>query len=151
MSAPVSSRGSGFPQAVRQALAIGPASSAWERTVDITTVGARSGRPRRIEIWFHRVDGRWYLSSTPARRDWYANLLANPRFTFHLKHGVRADLAAEARPVPDPEERLRILQAVVDDLNQPHDPARLDQRQRVEDWMAGSPLLEIVFLPAADA
>jgi hypothetical protein len=33
-----------------------------ERTIDITTLGARSGIPRRTEVWFHRVDGRWYLT-----------------------------------------------------------------------------------------
>jgi hypothetical protein len=43
--------------AVARALAIGPDSSTAERTIDITTVGARSGTPRRIEVWFHRVDG----------------------------------------------------------------------------------------------
>jgi hypothetical protein len=29
-----------------------------DRTIDITTVGRRSGKPRRIEIWFHNVGGR---------------------------------------------------------------------------------------------
>ncbi len=131
--------------AVRRALQLSRRSSAWERTVDITTTGARSGRPRRIEIWFHHVDGRWYLSSTPARRDWYANLVANPRFVFHLKHGVRADLAATAVPVTDYITRQRVFEYVVDDFNQPHNPALLRQPQLVEDWMAGSPLVEIDF------
>jgi deazaflavin-dependent oxidoreductase (nitroreductase family) len=131
--------------AVRRALDISPASAAWERTVDITTTGGKTGCPRRIEIWFHHIGGKWYLSSTPARRDWYRNLLANPRFTFHLKHGVHADLAATARPVPDPAERRRIFQYIVDDFNQPHNPAIVRQPQRVEDWIEGSPLLEITF------
>ena len=131
--------------AVRQALDIDRASTAWERTVDITTTGAKSGRQRRIEIWFHKVYGRWYLSSIPARRDWYFNLLANPRFTFHVKHGAHADLAATAVPVTDPAERRRIFEYIVDDFNQPHNPARVPQPQRVEDWMEGSPLVEIVF------
>jgi deazaflavin-dependent oxidoreductase (nitroreductase family) len=131
--------------AIRRALDIDTSSTAWQRTVDITTTGARSGRPRRIEIWFHRIGRRWYLSSIPARRDWYYNLRANPRFTFHLKHGVHADLAATARPVCDPEERRRIFQHIVDDFNQPHNPAVVHQPQHVEDWIEGSPLLEIVF------
>jgi F420H(2)-dependent quinone reductase len=69
--------------AVQRALAIDESSSAWQRTVDITTTGARTGRLRRIEIWFHRVGGRYYLSTLPGRPSWYFNLVANPRFTFH--------------------------------------------------------------------
>lgn len=63
----------------------------------------------------------------------------------HLKHGVQADLAATAIPVPDPDERRRIFQHIVDDFNQPHNPAIVRQPQHVEDWIEGSPLLEIVF------
>lgn len=53
---------------IEKALAITPSSSARERTIDITTIGARTGRQRRIEVWFYRVDGQIYLSSSPARR-----------------------------------------------------------------------------------
>ncbi len=67
---------------MRRALAIDRSSTARERTVDITTIGARTGRERRIEIFLYRAFGTCYLSGTPARRDWYANLVANPRFTF---------------------------------------------------------------------
>ncbi|MBM7494340.1 hypothetical protein JOD64_005562 [Micromonospora luteifusca] len=35
----------------RRALAIGPGSPREARTIDITTLGRRTGRPRRIEIW----------------------------------------------------------------------------------------------------
>src|SRR6185503_17815302 len=52
-----------------------------ERTIDITTTGRTSGRPRRIEMWFHNLDGRLYLTGTPGSRDWYANLLRHPAFT----------------------------------------------------------------------
>jgi len=48
-------------EAVVRALAIGPDSSTVAHTIDITTLGARSGASRRIEIWFHRVDGRCLL------------------------------------------------------------------------------------------
>jgi hypothetical protein len=84
--------------AVVHALDIGPDSSAAERTIDITTVGRRSGAARRIEVWFHHIDGRWYLSGVPGPRNWYANLRADPRFVVHPKHGVTADLPATARP-----------------------------------------------------
>ncbi len=76
-----------------------------DRTIDITTIGRSSGLPRRIETWFYRVDDQIYLTGSPGRRDWYANLLANPDFTFHLKQSIVADLPARATPITDPEER----------------------------------------------
>jgi hypothetical protein len=47
--------------------------------IDITTTGKRSGLPRRVELVFHNLDGRVYISGLPGRRSWYANLVANPR------------------------------------------------------------------------
>lgn len=130
---------------VLRALAITPASSTEDRLADITTYGRRSGKPHRIEVWFYRAYGRIYLSTTPAKRDWYANLLANPHFIFHLKIGVHADLPAVATPITDPEERRRIFQVFIDDLNQPSNPGHVPQPQYVEDWLAGSPLAEVTF------
>jgi hypothetical protein len=130
----------------KRALAITPRSSAIHRTIDISTKGARTGRVRRIEIWFYRVEGEIYLTTQPAKRSWYANLLATPEFTFHLKHGIRADLAAKAEPVLDPDERLRIFRAIIDDLNQPLHRGYLSQPvEPVADWVAGSPLMHVLF------
>lgn len=129
---------------ITRALAIGPDSSASERTIDITTLGARTGIPRRIEVWFHRVDGRWYITGVPGPRSWHANLRAHPRFTVHLKHGVAADLPATAMPVDEPTRR-RVITAVLDLQNRPEIAARVRQRQNFDDWLAGSPLVEIVF------
>ena len=132
---------------IQRALAITPASSASARTVDITTTGARSGRARRIEIWFYRVGGEIYLTTQPASRNWYANLLAHPDFTLHLKHGVRADLPATAEPVLDRDERRRIFDEIVADLNQPLHRNYLSQPvEPVDEWMDGSPLMHITFL-----
>jgi deazaflavin-dependent oxidoreductase (nitroreductase family) len=119
--------------AVARALAIGPDSSAAERTIDITTLGRRSGNPRRIEVWFHRVDGRWYLTGVPGPRGWYANLRANPGFTVHLKNGVTADLPATARPV-DEATRRRVITAVLDLQNRPEIAARVSRRQDLGEW-----------------
>ncbi len=33
-----------------------------DRVIDITTIGRKTGEPRRIEIWFHRLDGKYYIS-----------------------------------------------------------------------------------------
>jgi deazaflavin-dependent oxidoreductase (nitroreductase family) len=130
--------------AVAHALAIGPDSSAAERTIDITTLGARSGTPRRIEVWFHRVDGRWYLTGMPRPRSWYANVRVHPRFMVHLKHGVTADLPATAAPVDKPT-RQQVITAVLDLQNRPDIAARVSQRQDLDEWLARSPLVEIVF------
>ncbi|WP_375400765.1 nitroreductase/quinone reductase family protein [uncultured Amnibacterium sp.] len=85
---------------------------AHDRVIDITTIGRKTGEARRIEIWFHRIDGRYYITGTPGARSWYANLLVNPDFTFHLKESTQADLAAHATPVEGPEKQ-RVLEAIV--------------------------------------
>ncbi|MEV8394226.1 MULTISPECIES: nitroreductase family deazaflavin-dependent oxidoreductase [unclassified Streptomyces] len=130
--------------AVVRALDIGPDSSAVERTIDITTTGRRSGEPRRIEVWFHHIDGRWYLSGVPGPRNWYANVRADPRFVVHLKHGVTADLPATARPV-DEATRRRVITEILDLQNRPQLAARVGRRQNLDEWLADSPLVEIVF------
>ncbi len=131
-------------EAVLRALDLGPDSSPAERTIDITTLGRRTGLPRRIEVWLHRVDGRWYLTGMPAPRSWYANLRANPQFIVHLKHRVTADLPATARPV-DEATRRRVITAVLDLQNRPDVAARVSRRQNLNEWLARSPLVEIVF------
>jgi deazaflavin-dependent oxidoreductase (nitroreductase family) len=131
-------------EAVVRALSIGPGSSRADRTIDITTTGRRSGQPRRVEVWFHRVDGHWYLTGMPAPRSWYANLLANPRFTVHLKHDVRAELPATAVPA-DEETRRRVIPQILGLQDQPGLEMRVTQRQNLEQWLAHSPLVEIVF------
>jgi deazaflavin-dependent oxidoreductase (nitroreductase family) len=139
---------SGLPaydlDAVVSALAIGPHSSRAERTIDITTLGARTGAPRRVEVWFHRVDGRWYITGMPQPRSWYANVRANPRFTVHLKHGVVADLPATAGPV-DQTTRRRVIIEVLKLQDRPGLGARVTQRQQLDEWLVRSPLVEIIF------
>jgi hypothetical protein len=128
---------------VRQALAVGRSATGYERTIDITTTGARSGRARRIETWFYCIDGRYYLTGLPGRRGWYANLRAEPAFTFHLKHGVTADLPARATPVDDVPERRRIFAEVL--ASQPDNHAGIADPAEIERWVAGSPLVEVSF------
>jgi len=82
-------------------------------TMDITTIGRQSGEPRRIELVYHNVDGHILISGHPGRpRSWLANLAANPRFTFHLKQRVPADLPATARVITDTAERERFLKPI---------------------------------------
>ncbi len=134
-----------LPDQIRRAIEITPAAGTRERIIDITTTGRRTGRPRRLEIFFYRAGGATYLCSGAGggATDWHANLLANPKFTFHLKNGVRADLTAWATPVMDRQERNAVLTAIVADLNQPHDPGTI-RPTRYEDW-ANSRLMRITF------
>ncbi len=106
------------------------------RTIDITTTGRTSGEPRRIEIWFHNIDGHIYITGTPGRRGWYANMRANPSFTFHIKEGVQADLLAHAILIEDAEAKRRILKRISENVGRSAD---------LEAWVAQSPLVEVVF------
>jgi deazaflavin-dependent oxidoreductase (nitroreductase family) len=108
-----------------------------DRTIDITTIGRKTGKPRRIEIWFHNLDGRLYITGSPGKRSWYANLLANPEFTFHLKGSIQADLPARARPILDEYERRQVLTGILPGLGRSDD---------LETWVAHSPLVEVEFV-----
>jgi hypothetical protein len=114
--------------------------------VDITTTGARSNEPRRIEIWFHNIDGTVYITGLPGTRGWYANLLAHPQFTFHLKRGVHADLPATATPVTDPDERVRLFEAIIAGIDGLYYRRGSDRRVAHPDrWVAESPLVRVTF------
>jgi deazaflavin-dependent oxidoreductase (nitroreductase family) len=132
---------------VRQALAISRSSTLEDRTIDITTTGRRSGEPRRIEICFYRVDDSIYLSGVPGprTRDWLTNLDAHPRFVFHLKHGVVADLPAVAEVVTDAAERRRVLVDIVDDFNHRNGPGSGWPQAVLEEWVDRSPLAKVSF------
>jgi len=116
--------------AIQDALARG-------QTIDITTTGRRTGKPRRIEIVFHNIGGRIYISGQPRpeKRDWLRNLEADPHLTFHLKGRTRADLPALARVIDDVSERRQVL---------PH-VARAWNRTDVDRMVRESPLIEVTF------
>src|SRR5687767_12207198 len=62
-----------------------PARCASEPYLYLTTIGRRTGRAHRIEIWFAAHDGRLYmLAGGRERADWVRNLQANPRVTVEL-------------------------------------------------------------------
>jgi deazaflavin-dependent oxidoreductase (nitroreductase family) len=107
--------------------------------IDITTTGRKSGEPRRLEIMFHNIEGRLYISGIPSpkRRSWIANLDENPKLTFHLKGKVKADLLATARVIDGQAERREIL---------PH-IARVWKRNDLEQMVRYSPLIEVTLEP----
>jgi deazaflavin-dependent oxidoreductase (nitroreductase family) len=106
-----------------------------DRVIDITTTGRGSGQPRRKEIWFHNLDGALYITGTPGKRDWYANLVAHPVFTFHLKQSATADLPAQAMPITDAAQRRAILGRILANIER--SPDELDK------WVAESPLVAV--------
>ena len=106
------------------------------RTIEITTTGVRSGEPRRIEIWAWPLDDVLYLTGSPGRRDWYANLKAQPDFTLHLKRGVTADVSTHARLVEDPAERRDVFTRML-----------AGSSYDLEGWIAASPLVEVELRP----
>lgn len=104
-------------------------------TMDITTIGRRTGRPRRIELVYHNVDGHILISGRPGfPRSWIANLRANPRFTFHLKRSVTADLPATGRVITDRAERERLLPQIAETW-----------RMSLPLMVASAPLVEVTF------
>ena len=107
--------------------------------IDITTVGARTGQERRIEIYLHQLDGRYYITGRPGRRrDWLANLIANPHFTLHLKRGLQADVPAMAAEITDPAERERVIyRARTGSWNANEEDVRKD----IDYWVETSPLV----------
>lgn len=118
-----------------------------DTTIDIITTGAKTGLPRKTEIWFMNIQGRIIICGTPGAtgengprspRDWLANLKANPDFLFCLKESVQAELPARAVVIVDPEDRRRIMSA-------PETQWYRDQVDSIEDLVAWSPIVEVFF------
>jgi hypothetical protein len=81
----------------------------------------------------HRV----FITGTPGVRDWYANLIANPEFRFHLKESAKIDLPARATPITDPEERKRVMSAPETEWYR--------GQETMDQLVAGSPMVEVHF------
>ena len=115
--------------AVRQALAR-------DTLIDITTTGRRTGMPRRTEIWFHYQDGRILITGSPGARGWYANMTANPRFTWHFKQSLTRDIPAVATPITDENERRALFARMME----------LEERMahvELDDWARRSPMVQV--------
>ena len=108
---------------------------------DITTIGRKTGQPRRIEIYFHQFDGKFYLTGRPSTRtrDWVANILAHPEFTLNLKRGVTADVPVVGRSEPDEAERARVLRrALIESWDSPPDGVDASLHK----WVENAPFIE---------
>ncbi|HLF42334.1 MAG TPA: nitroreductase/quinone reductase family protein [Acidimicrobiia bacterium] len=104
------------------------------RTIEITTVGRRTGQPRRMEIWWFYVEGRFFITGTPGARDWYANVNRSPELIVHV---AGWDLPAMAHPIKDLETRSMIFDS---ELTRWYSDNA--QRQRLID---DAPMIEVVF------
>ena len=106
--------------------------------VDITTTGRKSGEPRRIEIWAQSFDGRLFITGSPGKRSWYANLVATPNFVYHPKEDGDLDVPAVARPITNEEER-RATYTRLKEVSEWWEQNLVD----VDGWVQESPLVEV--------
>ncbi|MFN8442605.1 MAG: nitroreductase/quinone reductase family protein [Caldilineaceae bacterium] len=105
-----------------------------DELVDITVTGRKTGQPRKFEIMLHRDAGRYYIAGQPQPKSWYANMLATPEITLHLKQSAQADLPATAHAVLDPAERRRLFELFLGNSQMMTD---------LEDWVQRAKLIEI--------
>jgi deazaflavin-dependent oxidoreductase (nitroreductase family) len=108
-------------------------------TFNITTSGRKTGNRRRIEIAYHIIDGRLYISGIPypGRRGWLANLDADPALTLHVRKPAPADVVATARIIDAEPERRAVLAHI----------ARNWGRSDIEQMVRQSPLIEVSIKP----
>jgi deazaflavin-dependent oxidoreductase (nitroreductase family) len=81
------------------------------KTVELTTVGRRSGAPRKVVIWFV-IDGpRTVLVQHVARKpaQWYRNLCADPRVRVDFGAGP---IDARAQAIEDPTVVRQVLEKI---------------------------------------
>ena len=77
-----------------------------ESTLEITTTGRKSGKPRTKPIWFVYNQGDLYIQSgKDGKTHWYRNLQKNPQM--RLKIG-QLTLTGKAQFVTDPAEIERV-------------------------------------------
>ena len=74
-------------------------------TIDLTTVGRKTGKPHTRPVWFVVDDGKILVQAGKDKRDWYKNLLQNPTVT--VRQGDY-QFRTHAKPVTDPERTKRI-------------------------------------------
>ena len=113
-----------------------------DMVVDITTRGRKTSLARRIEIWAHYLQGRIFLASRPGLRSWYANLIDNPEFTFHIKGIKTIDIPAIANPIFEKENRPLALEII-------QGGTEFQERKNmvIEDWVSGSCIVEVFLKP----
>jgi len=64
-----------------------------EKLANLTTVGRKTGKPHRVELWFATGGGKIFLSHEGDYTDWMRNIRENGRVRIQIG---RVDLEAEA-------------------------------------------------------
>lgn len=104
------------------------------RTIDLTTVGRRSGAKRRIEIWWFRVGDRFIITGTPGPRGWLANVLEDPSITVHVGG---EDIPARAIVITDQALRRQVFTHT--------STSWYSSQAELDRLVAESPMIEVVF------
>jgi deazaflavin-dependent oxidoreductase (nitroreductase family) len=75
---------------------------------DLTTIGRKTGQPRRVELRFIYYRGCFYASSTRIEgKHWCLNMLRNPQVELRVKGET---FVGAAKQVVDEELRKKILE-----------------------------------------
>ena len=103
------------------------------RTIDLTTIGNKSGEHRTIEIWWFHVDGRFVITGTPGRRHWLANIRADNSVLITTTYG---EFLANAIEIHDRDIRHRVFT----------DPSTswYNSQAELDALIASAPMVEIV-------
>lgn len=101
----------------------------------MSSVGRRSGRMRRVEIWYVVVDGRIVVTGTPGPRHWLANLREHSAAVLHLREPA-VDLAVTAVEVTDLAARRRVAEQAWR-----LQPWYAQQPYCVDDWVSSAPMV----------
>ena len=78
-------------------------------TVELTVVGRRSGRPRRVLLGLLTVGDAWYVGHPAGASDWTANLDAAGSAS--VRRPGREPVTVRAIPLADGPERERAIRA----------------------------------------
>lgn len=107
-------------------------------TVELTTTGRRSGRTHRIEIWYVVIGGEVHLVGSPGRRDWLANLRADPSATVHVGGPQPYDVVVRTTEVTDPAVRRALVPSIW-----AVQPWYRTKNGDIERWVADSPMVTL--------
>lgn len=102
--------------------------------IHLTSTGARSGRPSRIEIWAWWFEDRYLITGLIGKRDWMANVTAKPSVTVHLRG---YDLPGTATSIDDVDFKRRFFTT--------SDSAWDSSQSELEHLVDQAPMIEIVF------
>lgn len=90
----------------------------------LTTLGRKTGKPHRIEIWFANEGEVMYLMSGGRdRSDWVKNVAANPQVTVELGDETRQGIAVIVSNDSSHDQRARQLLV-----------AKYEKDENLDDW-----------------